>query len=666
MIVDNFTTKLNCIEGKVYTIEEEVRLVDGRYKAFLKHDNVNSQSVNVYSGSKLTGEKINNIILSIPSEEHWKTEIEIFSNYETVYITYETIGDTVEAEDINVLQDSLVKAQTEINEFQSHVNAELLNRYTRDKVFTKEEVLSEIEKLINNAPDVLDTFAEISKALGNDPNFANTMTTMLSKKVDKVNGKQLSDENYTLVEKSKLANIQNNANNYSHPSTHDASMITGLSNVAKSGSYNDLIDKPTSMTANGGHSNTTDKFKVARAINGVLFDGTSNITIADNTKVEPSGTIVANRVPVFSDTTGKIIKDSGFTIASSVPSNAKFTDTIYSHPSTHDVSMITGLSSVAKSGDYNDLSNKPTSLPANGGNSNTVGGKNPSDFAPSGFGLGTICTLISDWNNATKNGWYMSSNIDLPLNVPTVNTWYMGYVIAHNDKYIIQRVCAFSTTGIWYERRCNNGSWNPWIELKFTDTNTWRGIQDNLTSSATNQSLSANQGKILKGLVDGKASSNHTHSSIISTNLGGQALSLDSLTLSEGSPHIAYYFCNSDGGGSDITGRPDDGRKYAFNLKVELLRYANPTDYITKQTYTIGADKTTYIRYGVNGSWSSWEKVYTSIKKPTLAELGASHVNHTHTKSQITDFPTKLSQFEDDLGVGGLPPYFTWDMLKGV
>ena len=48
-------------------------------------------------------------------------------------------------------------------------------------------------------------------------------------------------------------------------------------------------------------------------------------------------------------------------------------------------------------------------------------------------------------------------------------------------------------------------------DAKFTDTDTWRGVQDNLTSTATNQSLSANQGKVLKGLLDGKAASSHTH-----------------------------------------------------------------------------------------------------------------------------------------------------------
>ena len=45
-----------------------------------------------------------------------------------------------------------------------------------------------------------------------------------------------------------------------------------------------------------------------------------------------------------------------------------------------------------------------------------------------------------------------------------------------------------------------------------TWTNTWRGIQNNLTSTSTSDSLSANQGRVLKGLVDGKANSSHTHS----------------------------------------------------------------------------------------------------------------------------------------------------------
>lgn len=58
---------------------------------------------------------------------------------------------------------------------------------------------------------------------------------------------------------------------------------------------------------------------------------------------------------------------------------------------------------------------------------------------------------------------------------------------------------------------------------KFTDTNTWRGIQDNLTSTSTSESLSANQGKVLKGLVDSKANSSHTHTLGQITNAGAAA-----------------------------------------------------------------------------------------------------------------------------------------------
>lgn len=48
----------------------------------------------------------------------------------------------------------------------------------------------------------------------------------LTAKVDKVSGKQLSTEDYTTAEKNKLSGIAAGANNYTHPSTHAATMIT--------------------------------------------------------------------------------------------------------------------------------------------------------------------------------------------------------------------------------------------------------------------------------------------------------------------------------------------------------------------------------------------------------------------------------------------------------
>lgn len=65
--------------------------------------------------------------------------------------------------------------------------------------------------------------------------------------------------------------------------------------------------------------------------------------------------------------------------------------------------------------------------------------------------------------------------------------------------------------GIIKAARVNANSFNGYTinasvpsGAKFTDTNTWRGIQDNLSSSSTTDSLSAAQGKRLKNLIDEK------------------------------------------------------------------------------------------------------------------------------------------------------------------
>ena len=69
-----------------------------------------------------------------------------------------------------------------------------------------------------------------------------------------------------------------------------------------------------------------------------------------------------------------------------------------------------------------------------------------------------------------------------------------------------------SVNRAWRRNHVNsNDTWSAWTELKYTDTNTWRGIQNNLTSDSTSDSLSAAQGKALKTLIDGKAASVHTH-----------------------------------------------------------------------------------------------------------------------------------------------------------
>ncbi len=56
--------------------------------------------------------------------------------------------------------------------------------YDTSQTYTRTEVDNIIDGIINGAPDLLDTIQEISAALGNDPNFATSITTQLSQKAD--------------------------------------------------------------------------------------------------------------------------------------------------------------------------------------------------------------------------------------------------------------------------------------------------------------------------------------------------------------------------------------------------------------------------------------------------------------------------------------------------
>lgn len=47
--------------------------------------------------------------------------------------------------------------------------------------------------------------------------------------------------------------------------------------------------------------------------------------------------------------------------------------------------------------------------------------------------------------------------------------------------------------------------------VKFYGTDTWRPVVDNLTSDSATSSLSANQGRVLAGLINGKSDSDHNH-----------------------------------------------------------------------------------------------------------------------------------------------------------
>lgn len=115
MQVNIFYDKLNKVDGNIYVVEEEIHLTNGVYEAELQHDNINEATFAVFTGPKLTGERLETYTLSTPSLAPWKRIVRVYADAPVVYISYETDGDTVEGDDINRVQESIVATQEALN-----------------------------------------------------------------------------------------------------------------------------------------------------------------------------------------------------------------------------------------------------------------------------------------------------------------------------------------------------------------------------------------------------------------------------------------------------------------------------------------------------------------------------------------------------------------------
>ncbi len=141
-----------------------------------------------------------------------------------------------------------------------------------------------------------------------------------------------------------------------------------------------------------------------------------------------------------------------------------------------------------------------------------------------------------DLNTVKTPGFYNAGGGNGCTNVPVSDAF--GLIVTHNanGEYYTQ-IFFLVDKNTSYRRYCNGGTWSGWTQDKFTDTNTWRGIQNNLTSDSTTDSLSAAQGKALKTLVDGKAATGHTHNSIKDA---GDSRALTFAYSKEGLPYGNY------------------------------------------------------------------------------------------------------------------------------
>ena len=169
---------------------------------------------------------------------------------------------------------------------------------------------------------------------------------------------------------------------------------------------------------------------------------------------------------------------------------------------------------------------------------------------------------------------------------------------------------------------------------KFTDTNTWRPIQDNLTSTSTSESLSANQGRVLKELVDGKANSSHTHNYAGSGSAGGSANSAISVvdygqtskTIQIGysgagitGDQIKYIAGYTDGSGN-VNAKIKDVSKDALKAWLGLGSLAYSSSSIPTNLSQLNNDKgfvtgsVSGNTVTINGSSTTWTNTWRGIQ----------------------------------------------------
>lgn len=170
-----------------------------------------------------------------------------------------------------------------------------------------------------------------------------------------------------------------------------------------------------------------------------------------------------------------------------------------------------------------------------------------------------------DLNTVKTPGFYNADGGNGCTNVPVSDAF--GLIVTHNanGEYYTQ-IFFLVDKNTSYRRYCNGGTWSGWTQDKYTDTNTWRGIQNNLTSDSTSDSLSAAQGKALKALVDGKLGKNEK--AVDSAKLGGFPLN-DIKKYFNGVPSIRNDGVMEVGKYIDFHTTSDDTSDYAARITAE-------------------------------------------------------------------------------------------------
>lgn len=133
------------------------------------------------------------------------------------------------------------------------------------------------------------------------------LKSKLATKVDKIEGKGLSTNDYTVAEKTKLSGIATGANKYIHPDDSNTRHVTDLEKAT----WNNKADKTAATTAADGLMSAADKTKLNGVATGADVSTIKSVKV-NGAVVAPDASKTVNiTCPTASDLATKVDKVDG-------------------------------------------------------------------------------------------------------------------------------------------------------------------------------------------------------------------------------------------------------------------------------------------------------------------------------------------------------------------
>lgn len=164
-----------------------------------------------------------------------------------------------------------------------------------------------IDALIDGAPATYDTLKEISEWIATHQSEYEALIAAIAGKVDKVEGKGLSTEDYTTAEKTKLAGIEANANNYTLP-TATANALGGIKVGA-----NLAIDSTTGVLSGDYSAASSSAAGLMSAADKTKLDGieAGATAITVDSAISSSSTNPVENQAIYTALAGKVDTETG-------------------------------------------------------------------------------------------------------------------------------------------------------------------------------------------------------------------------------------------------------------------------------------------------------------------------------------------------------------------